>query len=207
MRYPRVFLAVGAASVLLVSGCSGDESSSAPSTSTTVVTPSDPVTTDPTTDSMVTETVTETATATAVPTGTLPAEQAASDGARLAVAGVRVGQHEGFDRVVFDLAGTGTPGWTVRFTEDPRRDGSGEPVAIDGKRVIQVTITGVGYPADTGVEPFVGDVEGEGGVTQVDVAGPFEGQAVAFIGSEAENPGVRISTLSSPTRLVVDIAR
>ncbi|MFZ2510348.1 MAG: hypothetical protein WAW85_04570 [Gordonia sp. (in: high G+C Gram-positive bacteria)] len=156
---------------------------------------------------MVTETVTETTTKPAVPTAALPQEQAASESARLSVTGVRVGRHDGFDRVVFDLAGTPSPGWMARFTDDPRRAGSGDRVEIAGRSAIQVTITGIGYPSDTGVEPFIGAVGGEGGVTQVDVAGPFEGQAVAFIGSAAENPAVRISTLSSPTRLVVDIAR
>lgn len=208
MRYARALLAVGTMSVLLVTGCSGDDSapsaSSGPTASTSVVTPSDP---GPAASSAVADTATETTSREPIPSGTLPAEQEASDGARLTVTGARVGEHDGFDRVVFDLAGTGTPGWIVRFTDDPRRDGSGEPVSIDGKSVIQVIITGVGNPGDTGVDPFVGEIAGNGGITEVDVAGPFEGQAAAFIGSEAENPAVRVSTLSSPTRLVVDIAR
>ncbi len=200
----RAVAVVGtAATVLLVAGCGGADAPSVSTTMTTIVTPSDPVTAEPTES---TATVTETTTRTAAPTGTLPTEQAPSHDAQLSVTGVRIGQHDGFDRVVFDLAGTGTPGWLVRFTDDPRRDGSGEPVEIDGRRVIEVIITGIGYPGDTGAAPFIGVVDGQGGITAVDVAGPFEGQAVAFIGSAAENPGVRVSALSTPTRLVVDIA-
>lgn len=142
-----------------------------------------------------------------VPTGPLPVSIAASEGARLSVTRVRLGEHPGFDRVVFDLGGMGSPGANVSFTDDPRLDGSGERVAMTGRSVIQVVITGVGYPGDTGVGAFTGRVGGVGGITGVQVGGPFEGQVLAYIGVDAENPGVRVSTVASPTRLVVDIAR
>lgn len=197
MRLPAALLAISSAALLLA-GCSGGDngapSSAAPTPSTSTIT----TTTTPTT--LATPTV-------AVPTGTLPVSIAASEGARLSVTRVRLGEHPGFDRVVFDFGGNGTPGANVSFTDDPRWDGSGDAVPIQGATVIQVTITGVGYPFDTGVDAFTGGVTGIGGITGVQVGGPFEGQALAFIGVGKATPGVRVSTLTSPTRLVIDIAR
>lgn len=43
--------------------------------------------------------------------------------AGLAVTGVRTGHHDTFDRVVFDLAGEGRPGWYVDYDETPRQPG------------------------------------------------------------------------------------
>lgn len=160
-----------------------------------------------------TSTVTDTVTTSSqpqlpVPTEKLPQQQDAS-GAKLSITEVRVAEHPGFDRVVFEFGGTGTPGWDVDFTTDPRREGSGEPIDILGESVIRVTINGAGYPDDVGVPSYDGPnpVAGVGGVTQVVVEGPFEGQSVSFIGVNANDPNVRVSALSSPTRLVLDIAR
>ncbi len=195
MRFASTLLATSSAAVLLA-GCSGgDNAVPAPSTTTTTIT---------TTSTQATPTTTPDI---AVPTGTLPVSIAASEGAQLSVTRVRLGEHPGFDRVVFDLGGMGTPGAMVSFTDDPRLDGSGERLAMVGRTVIQVVITGVGYPGDTGVSAFTGRVDGVGGIAGVYVGGPFEGQVLAYIGVDAENPGVRVSILASPTRLVIDIAR
>ncbi len=209
MNVSHALLTAGVAAVLLVPGCGTD--SPPPAASSPTITETTTVTGSPT-DQPPGASIPSTQPGTQppgtdVPTGSLPVSQAASADARLSVTGARVGEHPGYDRVVFDFAGTGTPGWTVRFTDDPRRDGSGEPVSIPGTSIIEVVLTGLGYPDDTGHPAFVGVVDGVGGLTRVDVGGVFEGQALAFIGTNATNPGVRVSALSSPTRLVVDIAR
>ena len=46
---------------------------------------------------------------------------------QLMVVNVRVGSHEGFDRVVFDLVGSGEPGWFIDYTNKPSQQGSGTP--------------------------------------------------------------------------------
>ncbi len=148
------------------------------------------------------------ATQTPAPTGTLPADGQASTGAMLTPTNVRVGHHDGFDRVVIDLGGTGTPGWVAEWTTDPVGPGSGEPIDVSGDSVLRIRITGAGYPGDTGAEFYSGPnpVDGTGVVTEVHLAGIFEGESEVFIGVDADQPSVRITVLTEPTRLVIDIA-
>ncbi|WP_298445954.1 hypothetical protein [Gordonia sp. (in: high G+C Gram-positive bacteria)] len=203
-RYVAV-LAAGASATVLLAGCGDDDGRSSQASGSPVA----PVSTATTTRTVTSvETLTPTV-GEPLPTGALPQSRAASGDARLSVTDVRVGRHDGFDRVVFELGGRGTPGWRASFTDDPRRPGSGDPVEVPGKTVIALTILGLGYPADTGVPAYAGPnpVTGTGGITRVTLTGVFEGQADAFIGVAADRPGVRITTLSGPTRLVVDIAR
>lgn len=139
----------------------------------------------------------------------LPISEQHSGNAALTVTDLRTGAHADFDRVVFEFGGTGTPGYRIDYTDDPRQDGSGAPVAVPGRSVIQVVITGVGYPDDTGVREYSGPnpVPGTGQVTQARIASTFEGQTLAFIGVDAERPPVRVMTLDGPTRLVIDVLR
>ncbi|MGY1811598.1 AMIN-like domain-containing (lipo)protein [Blastococcus sp. SYSU D00820] len=143
------------------------------------------------------------------PADTAADEQAASDGARVTVTDIRTGRHEGFDRVVFEVDGEGTPGWDVRYVDEALSQGSGEPVAVEGDAVLQVTLTGVGYPFDTGVEEYSGPdpLPGEGTqvVTEVAFDATFEGTTVAFIGTTAEVP-FRVYLLEGPARVVVEVA-
>lgn len=199
MRTHRMLIAAGAAAMLLLTGCGDSGKPAEDSTTTKTVATSETVT----------ETSVETVTEAPVPTGTLPVSRDASPGAALGIVDVRVAAHDTFDRVVFEFQGSGTPGWNVDYTADPTREGSGEPIEVAGRTVLGVAITGVGYPSDTGVEPYDGPnpVPGTSGVREVYLDGIFEGMSVAFIGVDADRPAVSVSTLSNPTRLVVDIAR
>src|SRR3954470_23323518 len=111
----------------------------------------------------------------------------ASPDARVTVSNIRVGVHDGFDRVVLELGGKGTPGWDVRYVDQASSQGSGEPVDVAGEAVLQVTLTGVGYPYDTGVEEWAGPdpLPGNGTrvVTEVAWDATFEGASVAFVGT------------------------
>ena len=131
-----------------------------------------------------------------------------SSGGPLSVVAVRVARQDGYDRVVFELDGRdpGVPGWQVEYVDDPRRDGSGEPVEVKGDKTLVVLIRGAGYPFDTGVEEaeearVPGDVEV---VADVVLGSVFEGVYEAFIGTSAEAP-FRVFRLTDPTRVVVDI--
>jgi hypothetical protein len=134
-------------------------------------------------------------------------EQEASGGP-LSVTSVRVGRHDGYDRVVFELDGRepGVPGWQVEYVDDPRRDGSGDPVEVAGDKTLVVLIRGTGYPFDTGVEEaeearVPGDVKV---VEDVVLGSVFEGVYEAFIGTSHEAP-FRVFRLADPARVVVDI--
>jgi hypothetical protein len=123
------------------------------------------------------------------------------------VSDIRVGRHEGFDRVVFEVGGTGTPGWDVRYVDEASSQGSGDPVEVDGDAVLQVTLTGAGYPYDTGVDEFSGGpVTGDSVVvTEVVWDATFEGTSVAFVGTSGEVP-FRVYELTDPTRVVLEVA-
>ncbi|GAC58053.1 hypothetical protein GOHSU_29_00360 [Gordonia hirsuta DSM 44140 = NBRC 16056] len=207
MRYPRL-VPVVAATALLLTGCTQTDPGSPTDGPTVTVT--DQVTdtvTAPGSDEPSSPEAMTSPPAASVPTGTLPTSHAPSTGAQLTVTEVRTGAHEGFDRVVFEFAGRGTPGWRIDYTDRPAEAGSGHPVELPGSGVISVALTGVGYPFDTGRTPFTGTVPGAGEITRVQVGGPFEGEVLAFVGTAAVRPAVTVSALTSPTRVVLDIAR
>ena len=141
--------------------------------------------------------------------GTQPATREASTEAQVTVADIRTGRHDGFDRVVFEVGGTGTPGWDVRYVAEAYSQGMGDPVEVAGESALQVTITGAGYPFDTGVEEWSGPdpLPGNGTQTVTEVAwdATFEGTSVAFVGTTGEAP-FRVYALDSPTRVVIEVA-
>ena len=63
---------------------------------------------------------------------------------------VRVGSHEGYDRVTFEFSGSGTPSFQVQYTDDPRSQGSGDTVDVEGDAALQVIVTSVAIPDDPG---------------------------------------------------------
>ena len=132
-----------------------------------------------------------------------------SAGSLVGVTDVRLGRHEGFDRVVFEVGGEGVPGWDVRYVDAATSQGSGADVAVDGEAVLQVTLTGTGYPGDTGVEEWAGPDPLRAGdtevVTEVVWDGTFEGTSVAFVGTTARTP-FRVYLLEEPARVVLEVA-
>lgn len=134
-------------------------------------------------------------------------DTAPHDGNGLGLVDVRTGRHDGFDRVVLQLAGDGTIGWRVAYTDDPRYQGSGHPVDVAGGTTLQVMLDGVGYPGDTGVDPYDGPdrLAGPGtAVQEVVVGNVFEGQHGAFLGVREPLP-YRVFRLSDPARVVLDV--
>jgi hypothetical protein len=142
------------------------------------------------------------------PANAEPDTEAASADAQVTVRDIRTGRHDGFDRVVFEVGGVGTPGWDVRYVDQASSQGSGEPVDVAGEAVLQVTITGAQIPDTTGVVEFDGPspLPGAGTrtVTEVVYDHTFEGTAVAFVGTTAQKP-FRVYPLSDPTRVVVEV--
>jgi len=142
------------------------------------------------------------------PADTAPDTADAAPGSAVTVTGIRTGHHDGFDRVVFDVAGTGAPGWDVRYVPQAVEQGRGEPIDVAGKAVLQVTLTGVGYPTDTGIEEYDGSAplpgSGTAVVTEVVWDSTFEGTSVAFVGTTERVP-FRVYLLQGPARVVLDV--
>jgi hypothetical protein len=189
---------------VLLTGCGGgavDQGSAAPS---------DPVASTSagrTTDAATAE---DGATVTAAfSANTDPDTENASADAAVTVRDIRLGRQDGFDRVVFEVGGTGTPGWDVRYVDVASSQGSGKPIDVAGADVLQVSITGAGYPYDTGVTEYqAGSPLTAGGtemVTEVVFDATYEGMSMAFVGTKAPAP-FRVYLMQNPTRVVLEVA-
>lgn len=126
----------------------------------------------------------------------------------LSIVDVRAGEHAGFDRVVIEFAGTGTPGWFASYTDEPRQQASGFPIEYRGGTAIDLMANGVALPTGPDTTFPVGPTGAAGGaVTGVSHNGIFEGQAQFVIGLEGEPRPYTVTTLENPPRLVVDIQK
>ncbi|WP_148057964.1 AMIN-like domain-containing (lipo)protein [Pseudokineococcus lusitanus] len=228
---------LAAAALLLVAGC-GDEVTAGPASSPSVVTPSDAPSPSaspspapsPSAPSPSPEPSTEPEpepSATDGPADETPApggggevpqeatteqQESSGTGGALSVVEVRTARHEGFDRVVVELAAgpdapaDAAPGWFSRYTDEAVQETSLEPLDVDGEVYLDLFVRGLGYPFDTGVEELVGSTPGSGTsfVEEVYVGGVFEGQAQVVVGLSEEVP-YTVSRLSDPPRVVVDL--
>ena len=132
--------------------------------------------------------------------------QAPAAGSQLVVTGMRYGSHDSFERVVLDLSGTGSPGWSTELTSTPTRDGSGFPVEYKGTTALMINIEGTTYPFELGMEdPDLSPITSTGGVvTGVQSLGTFEGRSAFVIGLNGSH-AYSIQTLNDPLRVVIDI--
>lgn len=127
--------------------------------------------------------------------------------AELAVTGVRVGSHKAFDRVVVDLAGSGTPGWYVDYVSSPMQEATGQPLNVVGSAFLNIYIDGTVYPFELGLGQVPVDPSG-GSSNIVDVlnVGTSEGRSQVVVGLRSEKP-FSVQVLDNPTRLVVDVLK
>lgn len=141
---------------------------------------------------------------------TAPDTAEPSAGAQLLLTDIRLAGHDGFDRVVYEYEGEGTPGWNARYVDEAVADASGLPVEVAGSSLIEVTIMGVRYPEegdDAYDGPSVIRAEGTEVVTEVVDSSIFEGYHQSFVGLDsAERLPFRVYLLEDPVRVVVDVA-
>lgn len=131
-------------------------------------------------------------------------QQPAKDSQGLVVTNVRLGLHDGFERVVFETAGSGQAGWFAGLTNEPRQPGSGFPIEYDGEVALQIAIRGVVYPWDANAAEFEDSVPGHGGIiTGISNQKTYEGQHQFTIGLQRGVP-YSITWLDEPGRVVVD---
>jgi hypothetical protein len=126
--------------------------------------------------------------------------------ADLVLTDVRVAEAEGFDRIVLEFGGTGTPGWVVDYVDDAVLDGSGERVALGGNAILDIYASGTTWPAPgyyRGPSRFT-PVNG-GDVNDVFVGGTFEGYTQVLAGIEGDPVPFRVFALTAPSRLVIDV--
>jgi hypothetical protein len=139
------------------------------------------------------------------------AEREALD-ARLIVTDVRVGAHDGFDRVVIEFEGEGEAGWFIDPTDDPLAQGSGLPIEVDADHTLLAAVSTVVLPGDEpdSVDPDarfdteVVEGTGDGPVIEVVRDTLFEGIETFAIGLDEARP-YRVERFADPERIVIDI--
>ncbi|WP_394216425.1 hypothetical protein [Brachybacterium vulturis] len=146
-----------------------------------------------------------------VPEDTSPRSGPGTEDEKVAeVTDVRVGRHDGFDRVVVDFEpGQGIPEWDVRWLEGDQQvqePGSGKPVEMAGNRFLEITLGGVEDREPHVLEPDLT------AVVEVRRFGSFEDVAQLDLGvstthGTAREVGFRVDTITeNPPRLVIDVA-
>lgn len=122
---------------------------------------------------------------------------------------VRVGRHDGFDRVVFEFDG-GQPGYSVRYTPVARTDGAGAPIPTLGTVALEVYVQAVSVDLETDGFPLT--FQPTGPITpryptlrQVRYGGFFEGGTTFAVGLTGRS-GFRVLELTGPPRLAIDVA-
>lgn len=194
---------------LALVGCTG-ESPPSPSVTTTTAAPSPSTTTSSPTTASPSPTSSSPATA---PAGYSPDGRTSSIFPNLGgdlggIGRVRVGHHAGYDRVVWEFTGAGRPTYKVHYVDEPLGDGSGDPVPVEGEAYVEVLITSVGIPADGTQRPKDATAAAMSGTVIAQAAGiygGFEGYGQTFIGIRDKQRPLRVTTLTNPTRLVVDV--
>ncbi|MDQ2588153.1 AMIN-like domain-containing (lipo)protein [Saccharothrix yanglingensis] len=135
-------------------------------------------------------------------------DEVVASGTQGALTNVRAGQHECFDRLVFDFSGV-NEGYSVGYVSEVTQEGSGNVVPLRGGGKLQVAVSSPAY--DGGGNPTytpadrreLVDVTGYATFRQAAWAGSFEGRTTIGLGTRARLP-FRVFTL--PGRVVVDVA-
>ena len=127
--------------------------------------------------------------------------------ARANIVDVRVGTHDGYDRVVFEFTG-GTPDVSLDRARPPfTEDGSGFPVEVEGESFLQLTMRGGTKQMEDGTSSYDGprDFDPDFPVL-VDLVegGDFEAQSTWYLGLD-DDACVRVTLLEDAPRLVIDI--
>jgi hypothetical protein len=202
-----VFRSVGlAAAVLLMTGCAAQTDTAGTAGVSTAATSSSSAAAAESTPSSAP--ATEETDRSPFPADTSTDTGQPADPSELTLTAVRAAAHQGYDRVVFEFSGSGTPGWSVEYVDAPSSQGSGAEVAVPGEAFLQVTAQGTSYPYESGAQELPAGpvpVSGTDVVQSVVYDATFEGTSVAWIGTSSRTP-FRVYALTGPSRLVVEVA-
>jgi hypothetical protein len=137
---------------------------------------------------------------------TEPIEQAADTPGQALLRRVRAGRNKDFDRLVFDFDGP-VPGVNVQYVPELTEDGSGDPIPLRGRAVVQIVMQPAVAHHEDGTSSVTGpppDVTGFAAFRQVADAGDFEAVLTWGIGVAART-GLRATRLTGPSRVAVDV--
>lgn len=122
---------------------------------------------------------------------------------------LRFGRHDGYDRIVVETSGEGALGYRAQYVDEATTLGKGDAISLTGGAyLLQVIGTNTQMPVTEDLQKIaytdfgVHDVDGTW-TKQVYLDGTFEDQFQVVIATDARQ--FRVSTLSNPTRLVIDL--
>jgi hypothetical protein len=126
---------------------------------------------------------------------------------RAQISDIRVGEHAGFDRIVFEFA-AGTPQYTIERAQPPlERDPSGLPATVGGSSFLRIVLHGGTVQLPNGGTSYAGPTSYSPGFTRLkdlQSAGDFEAVGSWYVGMSGD-ACVRAFTLTAPSRLVIDL--
>src|SRR5690606_21918667 len=121
---------------------------------------------------------------------------------------VRVGRHDGYDRIVFEFDSDGLPQWSVAYLDEAPADcGSGDAVPLAGDATLQVRFSGAHAHTEAG-EPTSGPRRrsvGAPALRELVRTCDFEAE-VTWVAGLAARSDYRPRVLDDPARLAIDIA-
>lgn len=139
--------------------------------------------------------------------GTAGIVQRPSGGEGIVLLGdVRVGRHDGFDRVTFELSGAALPGYHLEYVDRPvRQCGSGHATPIAGDGWLEVRLEPVHGHDEAGNPTTPRELHpGLPVLAELERTCDFEAVVTYVLGLHSPNP-YRVLELRDPTRLVVDV--
>lgn len=120
---------------------------------------------------------------------------------------IRTGLNTGFDRIVLDMAGH-RPTVKYQWGDELRQDGSGHIVWLTGEHFVTVTVNPAAAHDEQGEPTYRGPkkfrTRNLRNVMAVALVGDFEAVLSIGLGTRTKS-WVRVFTLSSPTRVVIDV--
>ena len=138
----------------------------------------------------------------AIPSWPQQARSGPGSGSEGFLTAIRTGAHPGYDRVVFEFSG-GVPGYHAEYVAEVRADASGKLVPLAGQAFLRLV-----FHPSSAYQTYHGPAvlrPGLPSLLQVSAAGDFEGYLSFGLGL-SQRVGFTISTLSHPSRVVLDIA-
>jgi hypothetical protein len=118
---------------------------------------------------------------------------------------LRVGEHDGYDRMVFEFAGDDLPGYRIEYVNSAVQCGSGMNVPLQGTAILEVSFRNtVAHDLNGPTVVNSNPTPGFPTLKQIEGICDFEGIVQWAAGVGSMQP-FRVFELDSPTRLVIDV--